>query len=91
MCAFGLQIHPDKGEEDRNIFLIWDFELLKTNLSHIFSTSSGTGDSKIYLIPLLDLAQVDCNCSNFPWQGNVLLENVTQGATRGIQNLSLIF
>lgn len=96
MCDFGLQIHPHKvEEEDRNILLIWDFELLETNLSHIFSTSCGpkipSMQNKIYLMPLLDLVQVDCNCSNFPWQGNILLENVTQGATRQIQNLSLIF
>ena len=34
---------------------------------------------------------MDCNYSNFPQQGNVFLENVTQGALRVIQNLEINF
>jgi len=41
------------------------------------------------LMPLLDLTVVDCNCSNFPQQGNILFKNVAQGAARGIQKLSI--
>jgi len=40
-------------------------------------------------MPLLDLTVVDCNCCDFPRRGKVLLENVTLGATSGIQKLSL--
>ena len=45
--------------------------------------------NNISSMPLLDFTLVDCNCSNFPRRGNVLLENVAQGAARGIQKLSI--
>jgi len=90
-----LQIHPDEVDEDNSVVLIWDFQIKETCLS-VTSSQSGvrpkapSSPDKMPLMPLLELSRVDCNCSNFPRRGNVLVANEkTQGATMGIQNLSL--
>lgn len=40
-------------------------------------------------MPLLDLTKVDCNCSNFPRRGKVILANGSRTLDRGLQNLTL--
>lgn len=93
MCVV-LQIHPDEVEDDSNMLLIWDFEIKEAYLS-VTSSQSGVrpkvpnSPDKMPSMPLLNLSSVDCNCSNFPRQGNVLVANEDEGATKGIQNLSL--
>ena len=81
-------------EEGKSTLLIWDFQLQETNLSVTSSRclvrpKIPSAPNNISSMLLLDLTLVDCNCSNFPRQGNVLLENVVQGAARGIQKLSI--
>lgn len=94
MCIF-LQIHTDEVEEDSNMLFILDFQIKETYpLCYLFpiwcAAESYKFTNKIPSMPLLCLSLVDCNCSNFPWQENVLIANVKmQGATIGIQNLSL--
>ena len=95
-CAFGLQIHPDEVEDDSNLLLIWDFKIKETYLS-VTSSQSGVRPKapntntpdKMPSMPLLNLSSVDCNCSNFPRKGNVLVVSEDEGATKGIENLSL--
>ena len=94
MCVY-LQIHPDEVDEDNSVVLIWDFQIKETCLS-VTSSQSGvrpkapSSPHKMPSMPLLELSHVDCNCSNFPRRGNVLVANEKmQGATLGIQNLSL--
>ena len=81
-------------EEGKSTLLIWDFQLQETNLSVTSSRclvrpKIPSAPNNISSMPLLDLTLVDCNCSNFPRRGNVLLENVAQGTARGIQKLSI--
>lgn len=81
-------------DEDKSILLIWDFQLQETNLSVTSSRclvrpKIPSAPNNMPSMPLLDLTVVDCNCSNFPRPGNVLLEYVAQGAARRIQELSI--
>ena len=79
--------------EDKSMLLIWDFQLQEMNLSVtsqcLVRPNIPSAPNNMPLMPLLDLTVVDCNCSNFPRRGNVLLENVAQGAARRIQELSI--
>lgn len=81
-------------EDDKGTLLIWDFQLQETNLSVTSSQclvclKIPSAPNNIPSMPPLDLTVVDCNCSNFPRRGNVLLEIVAQGPARGIQKLSI--
>ncbi|KAJ7388995.1 hypothetical protein OS493_034384 [Desmophyllum pertusum] len=67
-CVFG-HIHPDEVEDNDEVILIWDFQILETNLS-ITSASSlvrpkvPSLSDKMPLMPLLNLTASDCNCTN---------------------------
>lgn len=94
LCApFGCQIHPDEVEDDDEVILIWDFQIQETTLS-VTSASSLVRPNipslpdKMPAMPLLNLSEVDCNCTSVG-RGQVLLQNQAQRATRGLQNLSL--
>ena len=90
---FSPQIHPDQVEDDDTVLLLWDFKLDET----ISVTSSRSlvqpretkSPNRIPFMPLLDLTKVDCNCSNFPRRGKVILANGSQTLDRGLQNLTL--
>ena len=94
LCAlFGFQIHPDEVEDDDEVILIWEFQIQETTLS-VTSASSlvraniASLPDKIPAMPLLNLSEVDCNCTSVR-RGQVILQNETQSTTRGLQNLSL--
>ena len=93
-CAlFGFQIHPDEVEDDDEVILIWEFQIQETTLS-VTSASSLVRPNipslpdKMPAMPLLNLSEVDCNCTSVR-RGQVLLQNEARSATRGLQNLSL--
>lgn len=75
------------------MILIWEFQIQETTLS-VTSASSLVRPNilslpdKMPAMPLLNLSEVECNCTCVR-RGQVLLQNEAQSAARGLQNLSL--
>lgn len=88
-----LQIHPDEVEDDGEVMLIWDFNMVRINLSFTASQCSvkakiPSSVDTIYSMPYLDPNRVSCNCAKSSKQVKALLLCGATPASQ-LQRLSL--
>ena len=89
-----LQIHPDDVDDEKEVILIWDFNMDRINLSFTASQCSVKAKipspvNTIHSMPYLDQNTASCNCAKSSRQVKVLLSCGATPATSRLQRLSL--
>lgn len=81
-----MQIHPDEIEDDKEVMMIWDFNVGKVNLSLTASQCLVKANitccvNSIVSMPYLDLNSINCNCAKSSTDGRILLSSCSTPAT----------